>query len=469
MSARPLRLALFCVALVVSSPFLSITSLAQKPAAARPKGAAPATGLAKVCEDPYSGPELKTGWPEPPAYLLFKRANSKVWGPNLRIKLPGMQAATPTTAHTLVCVTEERLEMGEYKSGAKAYTPSWDVYLLRLPDHAIYFQKGGIFGGDAPFIKWHPGAGIGSQPVSQLQEWLRLVLKSDVARLKLRLPFTSPDKVRQMAFSGDGTRLVVTRAPYHYSSPQPDLKKYPLVTVFEVASGQPVANIPVEDEPSAVAISANGELVATEHYGHPQIWNVGSKSIVQKISADGVRWLAFGADGNLGVGMRDHAAVFNPATGMELFSSAGSRIIYGDDRWIAISGDGATTYEVRSKQPIAHFAKTDKEVAVSADGRSELTMSILGSQVRWAGKEAEYIEMPSIGNEGTGRVSAIVSAPNGFVVGSNDGIVSLLSSSGSPRLFATDHSQIESLAISQNGKLLAVGDSSGKVSLWDLQ
>jgi hypothetical protein len=466
MSPRSRRLALLCFALIT---FASFSSFAQKPAAARPKSAAPTTGLAKVCDDPYHGQELKTEWPQPPAYLLFKRANSKIWGPNPQIKLANMQAATPATAHTLVCVVEERLEMGEYKSGAKAYTPSWDVYLLRLPDHAIYFQKGGIFGGEAPFIKWHPGAGVGSQPVSQLQEWLRLVFKADVARLKLHLPFTSPDKVRQIAFAGDGTRLVVAHEPYHYSTPQTDLKKSPLVTVFDVASGQRVADIPVEDEPSAVAISENGELVATEHYGHPQIWNVSSRSIVQKISADGVRWLAFGQDGNLGVGMRERVAVFNPGSGAELFSSPGSRISYGDGRWIAISGDGTATYEVRSGQPIAHFAKTDKEVVASADGRSELTMSVLSSQVRWAGKEPEYVGMPSIGGEGTGHVSAIASAPNGFVVGGNDGIVALLSSNGSSRLFATDHSQIESLAVSRGGKLVAVGDSSGRVSLWELQ
>ena len=47
--------------------------------------------------------------------------------------------------------------------------------------------------------------------------------------------------------------------------------------------------------------------------------------------------------------------------------------------------------------------------------------------------------------------------------------VVLLSSGGNPRLFATDHNQIESLAISRDGKLLSVGDSSGQVSLWELQ
>jgi WD40 repeat protein len=54
-------------------------------------------------------------------------------------------------------------------------------------------------------------------------------------------------------------------------------------------------------------------------------------------------------------------------------------------------------------------------------------------------------------------------------MGGNDGIVALLSSNGRSRLFATDHSQIESLAVSRDGKLLAVGDSSGRVSLWELQ
>src|SRR5205809_7522604 len=107
MSARWPRCVLLCIALTISSSF------AQKgPAASRPKSAAPATGLAKVCDDPYKGQDLKTEWPQLPVYLLFKRANSKVWGPNLQVKLPGMRAATPAAAHTLVCVQEERLEMG---------------------------------------------------------------------------------------------------------------------------------------------------------------------------------------------------------------------------------------------------------------------------------------------------------------------------------------------------------------------
>ncbi len=360
--------------------------------------------------------------------------------------------------------------MGKYESGAKAYTPSWDVYVLRLPDAGIYFQKTGIFGGEAPYIKWHPGAGVGSQPVSQLQEWLRLLFKPDVARLKTRLPYTSSDKVRQIALSGDRSRLVVAHEPYHYSTPQTDLKKNPLVTVFDVASGKRVADIPIEDETSTVAISDNGELVATEHYGHAEIWKVNSHTIVQKLSAPtGVRWLAFGADGNLGVGTQKQVAVVDPRNGSQLFTSPGNRINYENGRWLAVAADGTSIYDVKTGQPLAQFPKADGEVVDSSDGLSEITMSILHSDVRWAGKKSEYIDVPSIGSEGTGHVSAIANSPNGFVVGTNDGIVILLSATGSPKLFATDHSRIDSLVVSRDGKLLIVGDSSGMVTLWELQ
>lgn len=466
MKLRIQRCVVLCLALITS---FSSLSWSQKSPVSRPKSV-PATGLAKVCEDPYNGEELKTSWPEQPVYLLFKRANSKIWAPNPQVKLAGMRAATPSAAHTLVCVQEERLEMGKYESGATAYTPSWDVYVLRLPDGGIYFQKSGIFGGNAPYIKWHPGAGVGSQPVSQLQEWLHLLFKPDVARLKARLPYTSSDRVRQMALSGDRSRLVVAHEPYHYSTPQPDLKKNPLVTVFDVASGKRVADIPIEDETSTVAISDNGELVATEHYGHAEIWNVASHSVVQKLSTPaGVRWLAFGADGNLGVGTQKQVAVLDAQSGNQLFSSPGNRISYDSGRWIAVSGDGTSVYDVKTAQPIANFPKVDAEVVASTDGLSEITMAILHSEVRWAGKKGEYIDVPSIGYEGTGHVSAITNSPTGFVVGTNDGIVILLSAAGGPKLFATDHSRIDSLVVSRDGKLLAIGDSSGRVTLWELQ
>jgi len=461
---RSLLLAVLCVALIS-------VSMAQQRATPAKKGpaAAPAAGLGKVCEDPYAGRELKSAWPQAPVYLLFKRANSKVWGPNPRIKLPGLQAATPAAAHTLVCIEETRLEMGQYESGAKAYTPSWDVYVLSQPDHGVYFQKGGIFGGNAPYIKWHPGAGVGAQPVSQLQEWLRLLFQPAVAGLKLRMPYTSSDKVRQLVFSGNGARLAVSHEPYHYSSPQTGLKKNPLLTVFDVATGQKIADIPIEAETDAVALSDDGALIAIEHYGHPEVWDVSSQTVLKKLSADSVRSLAFAADGNLGVGTKDRVLVFNPRTGDQVFSGPGHWVQYSQGRWISISADGASTFDLRSGQLIAQFPKTDGTLAVTADGLSEFAFYILHSEVRWAGKKPDYIDIPSIGSEGTGRVSAVTASRDGFIAGSNDGLVALLSPSGTTKLFATDHSQIEALAVSANGKLLSIGDSAGSVTLWELR
>jgi WD40 repeat protein len=191
---------------------------------------------------------------------------------------------------------------------------------------------------------------------------------------------------------------------------------------------------------------------------------------VQKLSAPtGVRWLAFGADGNLGVGTQKQVAVVDPGNGSQLFTSPGNRIKYENGRWLAVAADGTSIYDVKTGQPLAQFPKADGEVVASSDGLSEITMSILHSDVRWAGKKSEYIDVPSIGSEGTGHVSAIANSPTGFVVGTNDGIVILLSATGSPKLFATDHSRIDSLVVSRDGKLLVVGDSSGVVTMWDLQ
>ena len=138
MRIRFLLFASLCCALIINST-------AQQRTTSSRKSTVPMTGLAKICAEPYSGEELKTAWPQAPVYLLFKPPNSKVWGTKAPIKLPGMQAPTPASARTLVCVQEERLETGSYESGAKAYSPGWDVYLIRLPDHGIYFQKTGIF------------------------------------------------------------------------------------------------------------------------------------------------------------------------------------------------------------------------------------------------------------------------------------------------------------------------------------
>jgi len=56
------------------------------------------------------------------------------------------------------------------------------------------------------------------------------------------------------------------------------------------------------------------------------------------------------------------------------------------------------------------------------------------------------------------------------VVSNSDGIAGVVSpGSAEPRAFATDMTSIKAIAVSQDGKLVALGDSSGHVEVWELR
>src|ERR1044071_4571588 len=76
--------------------------------------AAPTNGVtsaaAKICDDPYQITESADGWPEGPVTILFHHEKSKApWAKNPAIRVPGLEAATPASARTVVCVEESRL------------------------------------------------------------------------------------------------------------------------------------------------------------------------------------------------------------------------------------------------------------------------------------------------------------------------------------------------------------------------
>ena len=76
-----------------------------------PVGAA-ASAAATICDKPYAGGEVADGWPEGPVTILFHREKSKApWAHNPAIRVPGLEAATPARARTLVCVDESQVDM----------------------------------------------------------------------------------------------------------------------------------------------------------------------------------------------------------------------------------------------------------------------------------------------------------------------------------------------------------------------
>ena len=67
-------------------------------------------------------------------------------------------------------------------------------------------------------------------------------------------------------------------------------------------------------------------------------------------------------------------------------------------------------------------------------------------------------------------MSAVAPTRDGFVLANSDGITGIFSAgTAEPRAFANDLSAILSITVSHDGKLVALGDSSGTVEIWELQ
>ena len=282
-------------------------------AAGQAKKAAPASGAAsaaaKICENPYDVDGSADGMPEGPVIILFHREKSKApWAHNPAIRVAGLEAATPASARTIVCVEESRVEMGRYDSGEPGYAPDWDVTLVRAQDRKVYFMRTGMDGEMPPYVKYKAGAGVGKPPTEIFARWLRLLLEQKVARLKTRLKLKEYDEVSAMAFSADGSRLAVAQAPRSPSSggtpPSP-------ITVFDLATAQPVASMHADYSTGAIAISKSGSMVATERYGHVEIWDVASAQMTRKLETSKVGSLVFGPDDTLGVAGDEKAAVWD--------------------------------------------------------------------------------------------------------------------------------------------------------------
>ena len=79
------------------------------------------------------------------------------------------------------------------------------------------------------------------------------------------------------------------------------------------------------------------------------------------------------------------------------------------------------------------------------------------------------IELPSQGLDGYSKVWAAAALPDGVIVTNSDGYVGLLRNGATqPQLFFTGQIN-KAVAISADGKLAAIGDSSGTISLWELK
>jgi hypothetical protein len=438
---------------------------------------APATSgavsaAAKICDDPYAVREDADGWPEGPVTILFHHEKSKApWAHNPAIRVPGLEAATPAKARTLVCVEESRVEMGHYDSGEPGYAPSWGTILVRLSDRKVYFMGRSLDGEMPPQVKYNRGAGVGKAPTEILVRWLRLVMEQKVARFKTRLKLKEYAEISAMAFSGDGSRLAVaqeSRRPLDGPTPPSP------ITVFDLATGQPVASMHADYSTDAIAVSKSGGTVATERYGQVEIWDVASAQMTRKLETSKVRSMIFGPNDLLGVAGDEKAAVWDVSGNRIVHSGAGSVVeLSPEGTWLVMAkaANGFTVRELESGRELGSFSDVcgvPYKCLPSPDGKIMVRWSSLGGALFSSGnREGKPLSLPDLG---ASVVYAAAPTHDGFVVANSDGIAGVVSANAAePRAFATDMTSIKAIAVSQDGKLVALGDSSGHVEVWELR
>lgn len=439
------------------------------------KKAPPTNGVtstaAKICDDPYTVREPADGWPEAPVTILFHHEKSKApWAKNPAIRVPGLEATTPASARTIVCVEESRVEMGHYDSGEPGYAPSWGTIFVRLSDRKVYFMGRSLDGEMPPQVKYNSGAGVGKPPTEIFVRWMRLLLEQKAARFKMRLKWKEYAEVSAMAFSGDDSRLAVAQAPRSPSSggtpPSP-------ITVFDLTTGQPVATMHADYSTDAIAISKSGNIIATERYGHVEIWDVATGAVTRKLETSKVGSLVFGPDDTLGVAGDEKAAVWDVSGNRIVRSGTGSVVeLSAEGAWLTMAktANGFTVREMESGRELGSFPSCNDpyKCVPSRDGKMMVRWSSLGEAIYSTGnREGKTLSLPSLS---VGIVYAAAPTRDGFVVANSEGIAGIVSpGTPEPRAFATDMTSIKAIAVSLDGKLVALGDSSGNVEVWELR
>jgi WD40 repeat protein len=322
-----------------------------------------------------------------------------------------------------------------------------------------------------PQVKYNKGAGVGKPPTEILVRWLRLLFQQKVAHFKTRLKLKEFAEVSALAFSGDGSRLVVAQASRRpLDGPTPPSP----ITVFDLTTGQPVATMHADYSTDAIALSKSGNMAATERYGGVEIWDVAAAKMTRKLDTSKVRSMVFGPEDTLGVAGDEKAAVWDVSGNRVMRSGAGSVVeLSPEGAWLVMAkaAKGFTARELESGRELGSFSDVcgdPYKCAPSRDGKMMVRWSSLGGGLFSTGiREGKPLSLPDLGSS---VVYAVAPTRDGLVASNSDGIAGVVSANTpEPRSFATDMTSIKAIAVSQDGKLVALGDSSGLVEVWELR
>jgi WD40 repeat protein len=195
--------------------------------------------------------------------------------------------------------------------------------------------------------------------------------------------------------------------------------------------------------------------------------------MTRKLETSKVRSMVFGPNDMLGVAGDEKAAVWDVSGNRVVHSGTGSVVeLSPEGAWLVMAktANGFTVRELESGRELGSFPAIcgdPYKCVPSRDGKMMARWSALGEAIYSSGKPSG--NAPSLPNLGVGMVYAVAPTRDGFVMANSDGIAGIVSASTpDARAFATDMSSIKAIAVSPDGKLVALGDSSGMVEVWEL-
>ena len=300
-----------------------------------------------------------------------------------------------------------------------------------------------------------------------------------------------------VAFSRDGKRIVAagpkTEILKSESAARRIITLFGCVEVWDIASGSQIVEIQdVASVVLGVAISPNGELVATAERHFARLWETETGKLVSSLSADQstLMWVDFSPDGKMlaGAGYDRTAKIWSVESGQELATLSGH---IGDVMTTRFSPDGKTLVTAGSEGrvrlwDVATWQETDVlHPDWSEDDVPEPVLAIAYAPDQKLVASAHGDKTVRLRDPSTGRmvrllegndhlVSCIAFSPDGRLLATagGDKIVKLRDVDGTREAISTTlvgHTdEILSVAFSPDGKRLASSGEDKTIRLWDV-
>ncbi len=420
------------------------------------------------CEAAFSSDADLQKVSAPLVYLFqYDYAEDKKWSVVNNFFHPA-EAVAESEVRSVACVRASRQRIFSYRDGEPGYQLTWNVRLISWPDGDVVGSES--FRGDRPpGIKYGSGAEYGRAPQDQLNQWI-------YDHLANRAFFYTGDRISKLSFSPDGQILAAgkdLRFNVTYEGSSFDMA----ISVWNVSTMETLHVL--HGHTTAVnwlPISPNGELLASSDSDCKlKIWDLSSGELLKSVKEPGCN-SEFSPDGKYLLIAGDSSGVkLMDAASLEIVNSLpqiGGMTFSPDGKTLIFTRVGKTVFiDMESLQPVKTFEETvEGDLQFDSNGR------LLAIEGRWLDPirvidfESKNLISTIVPDNPPITVSAF--SPRGLLAtGSQGGTVSVWDwETGAllREIQANPSDEITSLAFNPDGSLLAVGDDSGIVTLWDV-